>query len=189
MEKNSATFDGPRYELQRTNYYKQRIVWRIINTSYNFGFNKISWKNLFIKVQIMIFWLTPAIMIYFPYRKHCLRFVFPYFTFHTMLGEHVIPEFNNSTINWSASYCNSKRNEPDARQYVYARDISEPNDPMRFLLDQSWSTRFYGDLNDKIYSTNLDLTIKPFAEKSLPSFKLGFMLDKKGRDFDAKFSA
>ncbi len=187
-EKNSATFDGPRYEYSGTNYTNSVLFGALLNTSYKFGFNKISWKNLFNQSSDNDILVNAGDYEYTSqYRETtALRFVSRTLLSTQLLGEHVIPEFNNSTINWSASYCNSKRNEPDARQYVYARDISEPNDPMRFLLDQSWSTRFYGDLNDKIYSTNLDLTIKPFAEKSLPSFKLGFMLDKKGRDFDAR---
>ncbi|RJP74007.1 MAG: TonB-dependent receptor [Ignavibacteriales bacterium] len=187
-EKNSATFDGPRYEYNGTSYTNSVLFGALLNTSYKFGFNKISWKNLFNQSSDNDVLINSGDYEYTSqYRETtALRFISRTLLSTQLLGEHVIPDFNNSSINWNASFSNSKRNEPDARQYVYARDISSPEDPMRFLLDQSWTTRFYSRLNDKIYSGNIDFNIKPFAEKNLPSFKLGFMLDKKERDFDAR---
>ncbi len=187
-EKNSATFDGPRYDYNGTSYTNSVLFGALLNTSYKFGFNKISWKNLFNQSSDNDVLINAGDYEYTSqYRETtALRFISRTLLSTQLLGEHVIPDFNNSSINWNASFSNSKRNEPDARQYVYARDISSPDDPMRFLLDQSWTTRFYSELNDKLYSGNIDFNIKPFVEKNLPSFKVGFMLDKKERDFDAR---
>jgi TonB-dependent receptor len=187
-ERASATFDGLRYKYSGTNY-SENVLWgALFNASYKFGFNKISSKNLFnqnsdndILINQGDYQYTSQIR-----QTTALRFVSRSLFSTQLIGEHSFPDLNGSMINWNASFSKSQRDEPDARQYVYARDIEDASAPFRFLLDPSLTSRFFGKLNDKIYNVNSDFTIKPFSEKELPSFKLGILFDKKERTFNAR---
>jgi hypothetical protein len=93
---------------------------------------------------------------------------------------------NGLTWDWGASYSRSLRNEPDARRYVYSRGLDAPNDPLRFQLDQSLTTRFYSDLEDNDYNFTTNFGIKPFISPQLPKFSFGVLYNKKDRTFDAR---
>ena len=62
-----------------------------------------------------------------------------------LIGQHELGLFNGLGINWNASFAQSKRNEPDARRFIYYRAIDEASQPLKFLLDPSEDTRYYGD--------------------------------------------
>ena len=187
-ERASATFDGPRYNYSGTDYTENVLWGALFNVSYKFGYNKISLKNLFnqnsdndIIINQGDYQYTSQLR-----KTTALRFVSRSLYSSQLIGEHAFPGLNGSIINWNASFSKSRRDEPDARQYAYARDLENPSAPLRFLLDQSLTTRFFGKLNDNLYNVNTDFTIKPFEEKDLPSFKIGVLYDKKERTFDAR---
>lgn len=188
-QRTSATFDGLRYDYNGVNYNNSILWGALFNTSYKFAQNnKISIKSIYNQSTDDDILVNEGDYEYTSqFRKTtALRYVSRSLFSSQLAGEHVIPSFNSSTVNWNFSYNNSKRNEPDARRYVYARDISETDAPMQLLLDQSWTTRFYSDLNDELYGFNIDFTIKPFSNKSMPVFKTGLLYDRKERQFDAR---
>jgi hypothetical protein len=93
---------------------------------------------------------------------------------------------NGLHVNWNLNVAESKRNEPDARRFVYVRDLEDTEADMMFLLDQSLATRFFGDLTDKNKGAGVDFLLKPFENPSLPSVKFGVLYDKKDRTFSAR---
>lgn len=103
-----------------------------------------------------------------------------------LIGEHFFGIMNGLNVDWNINYSKSKRDEPDARRYMYSNDIFSPDDPMQFLLDQSLTTRYFGNLDDKILGTNWNIKVKPFDNTSMPTFKFGYSLDKKDRNFNAR---
>ena len=103
-----------------------------------------------------------------------------------LIGEHFFGIMNGLNVDWNINYSKSKRNEPDARRYIYSNDMFSPDDPMQFLLDQSLTTRYFGNLDDKILGTNWNIKVKPFDNTSMPTIKFGYAFDKKDRNFNAR---
>lgn len=188
-EKTSATFDGPRYTYSG-NTYNNSILWgAMLNTSLKFNpNNKISFKNIYNHSSDDDIIINEGSYEYTSqYRKTtALRFVSRSLFSSQLLGEHMFKSLNSSSVKWNLSYGKSRRDEPDARKYVYGRDLSEPDQPMKLLLDQSWTTRFFSNLDDNLYSFNIDFTIRPFKKNDKPVFKTGILYNSKERYFDAR---
>lgn len=102
------------------------------------------------------------------------------------MGEHYFGLFSGWNTEWNLSYAKANRDEPDARSYFYARDSNEPTEPMRFILDQSQSTRFYGFLDDVTLNIANSHTFKFSESRLYPTIKTGFLFDIKDRTFDAR---
>jgi len=187
--KTSVTFDGPRYNYSGTSY-NNSILWSgMMNTSLKIAQNnKISLKNIYNQSADNDILMNAGDYEYTSqFRKTtALRYVSRSLFSTQLIGEHAFPEFNSGRINWNLNYSTTTRDEPDARAYLYGRDISDASAPLKLLLDQSWTTRFYSGLNDNIYSAGIDFTIRPFSSNKMPELKAGFLIDKKERHFDAR---
>lgn len=189
MERNNYTFEGPRYLYRGTNY-SSSVAWSgMLNTSLKLGKNnKFSLKNIFNQNADDETTIYEGPYYYYPdYRKvTSMRYVSRSLFSSQVIGEHHFGLLHGVNLDWNLNYGQSRRNEPDARRYVYSRDLYEPDAPLRFLLDPSLSTRFYGDLEDINSGASAHITIKPFASPNLPSFKVGHQFDLKKRDFSAR---
>ncbi len=189
FEQNSYTFEGPRY-MYNGSGYSHSVVWGgLLNLSYKFGpADKLSLKNIYNRNSDdeTVFY-SGEYSGASQYREVTnLRFVSRSLLSNQLIGEHQFGFLYGTGLEWNINYARSDRNEPDARRYVYARDINETSDPMRFQLDQSLATRFYGDLLDQSYSANTALNIKLFPDPELPKLKTGFTIERKTREFDAR---
>jgi TonB-dependent receptor len=161
----------------------------MLNLSYKFGLtNKLSLKNLYNQNAD-----DESIVYKGDYRYAdqyreitSLRFVSRSLFSSQLIGEHQFDFVNGLNLDWTFSYSRSDRNEPDARRYVYSRSIEEPSDPLRFQLDQSLATRYYGDLVDNDYNGGINLNFKLFENPELPKLKVGALYNKKDRVFDAR---
>jgi TonB-dependent receptor len=102
------------------------------------------------------------------------------------VGEHKLDITNGLNIDWILGYSQSKRNEPDARRYVYSRNLEEASEPLRFQLDQSLATRYYGDLVDNDYNGSINFNFKLFDDPNLPKLKIGTLYNRKDRVFNAR---
>ncbi|NUN07843.1 MAG: TonB-dependent receptor [Ignavibacteriaceae bacterium] len=189
LEKNNYDYQGTKYEYDGE-IYSRTVTWgALVNLSYKFlGTNKISFKNIYNQdgEDVTSFYKGED---YYggQYRENTgLRFVSRSLISHQLLGAHFFDLLYGVNFEWNASYSKSKRDEPDARNYSYRNSVDEPGDPLRFQLDPSIATRFYGKLDDVIYGFNTDFTVKPFESPTMPKFKFGFLLDKKEREFDAR---
>jgi TonB-dependent receptor len=189
LENNYYTVEGPRFEYKGANYANS-ISWSgMLNTSLRLGqSHKISFKDIYDQNADNETILFEGPHYYFPdYRKiTLLRFISRSLYSSQLIGEHHFSFFQGVGLNWNLNYGNSKRDEPDARRYVYDRDFFDPEAEFRFLLDPSISTRFFGNLNDNNRGASVNFSAKLFRNPSMPNFKLGFSYDKKDRTFDAR---
>lgn len=188
-ERNFYDFSGPRYNFKGNSYGRNIMLGAMLNLSYKFsGTNKISLKNVFNQNaddETTIY--SGDIRYADQYREiTSLRYVSRSLLSNQAIGEHQFNFFRSTKIEWAANYSRSFRNEPDARRYVYARSIENPSDPLRFQLDPSLATRYYGSLDDQDLSFATNFTIKPFNFSESPSIKFGLLYDRKNRNFEAR---
>lgn len=188
IERNNYTFDGPRYEYSGNNYKNSVMIGGLLNVSYKLGLNnKFSIKNVFSQSSDDDVTNYRGPYYYNPdYRDQIsIRYVTRNLFSTQIIGEHFLDLLSGLKITWNANYAQSNRNEPDARRYIYAKPLDEEQ-PLRFQLDQSLATRYYGDLIDINRGGNIDFHFKPFDDPNLPAFKTGFAYDFKNRDFSAR---
>lgn len=188
-ERNFYDFSGPRYNFKGNSFSQNIMLGGMLNLSYKFAAtNKISLKNVFNQNaddETTIY--TGDYRYADQYREiTSLRYVSRSLLSNQLIGEHQFDFFRSTNIDWAVNYSRSTRNEPDARRYVYARSIENPTDPLRFQLDQSLATRYYGNLDDQDLSFATNFTIKPFEFSEAPSFKFGLLYDRKNRNFEAR---
>lgn len=188
IERNNYTFEGPRYEYAGRNYKNSVMIGGLLNISYKLGLNnKFSIKNVFsqnsddeVTNYRGSYYSNPD------YRDQTsMRYVTRNLFSTQIIGEHFLDLLSGLKITWNANYAQSKRNEPDARRYVYSKPLEEEQ-PLRFQLDQSLATRYFGDLIDINRGGNIDFHFKPFENPNMPAFKTGFAYDLKNRDFSAR---
>ncbi len=189
LSQASYTFEGPRYQYTGANNVYSISWGALVNLSYKFANNhKLSFKNVYNQTA------DDETTIYEGYHNYSsqyrkttsLRFVSRSLQSSQLIGEHHFNFLSGLKVDWNVNYSTSKRDEPDARRYIYARDIEEESDPLRLLLDQSLLTRYFGNLNDRNYGVSGNFSLKPFDNPDMPSFKFGYTLDKKDREFDAR---
>ncbi|MCK7524387.1 MAG: hypothetical protein MZV64_45530 [Ignavibacteriales bacterium] len=161
----------------------------LFNVSYKFsGTNKISFKNIYNQNA------DDEVTLYEglyrgadQYRQNTtFRYVSRSLFSTQLIGEHNFNIFNSLGFDWHLNYANSKRNEPDARRYIYSRQIDDPEAPLRFQLDQSLATRYYGNLDDNNFGAVGNFSIRLFDNPDLPILKFGYAYDEKQREFDAR---
>ena len=189
LDKSFYDFSGARYSYNGSSYTRTVNLGALLNLSYKFGGNnKISFKNLFNEnADDNTTYYSGDYRYADQYREiTSIDYVSRSLISNQLIGQHELGLFNGLGINWNASFAQSKRNEPDARRYIYYRAIDEASQPLKFLLDPSEDTRYYGDLKDQIFNGSLDFTIKLFQDPQLPKIKLGLAYNKKDRNFSAR---
>ena len=189
LKKNNYTFEGPRY-LYDGHTYNNNVSWSgMINATLKLRpFHKFSLKNVYNQNADNETTSYEGAYYYNPDYRHItsLRYISRSLFSSQLIGEHHLAIFKGLGVNWNVNYGRSERDEPDARRYVYIKDLDQMDQPYRFLLDQSVSTRFYGNLEDNAYNAKIDFTVKLFSNPALPDFKTGFLYDRKDRRFDAR---
>jgi len=189
LNQASYTFEGPRFEYTGNNNTINVNWGALFNLSYKIGKDhKFSLKNVYNNTSDDETTTYEGVYNYTQQTRRvtALRFVSRSLQSHQFIGEHHFDFLRSSRIDWNLNYASSDRNEPDARRYIYARGMEDTDQPFRFLLDQSITTRYFGSLNDKSYGGNFNIKINPFDDATLPSLKVGYTFDKKERDFTAR---
>jgi len=190
LEKNFYDFSGARYNYKGYSY-NNTVAWGgLLNISYKFDrTNKISFKNIYNQNADDITTLYSGDYRYADQFREItsLSYVSRSLLSNQLIGQHQFSSvFSGLNLDWNLSYAQSKRDEPDGRRYLYARSLEDPNEPLRFQLDQSLVTRYYGKLKDHNYSGNVDFNFQLFENPELPKLKVGYLFDKKDRDFSAR---
>ena len=189
VEKAAYTYDDQRYSYTGNNYTSNVMLSGLFNVSYKFsGTNKLSLKSIYNQNS------DDEVTLYEglyrgadQYRQNtAIRYVSRSLFSTQLIGEHNFNIFNSLGFDWHLNYAHSNRNEPDARRNIYSRAIDEPESPLRFQLDQSLATRYYGELDDNNLGAATNFTLKLFENPEMPSFKLGYAFDRKERDFSAR---
>lgn len=106
-------------------------------------------------------------------------------------GEHKLNE-KNAKIKWTLGFSNVRNNQPDQRKVNYTRNVSERNNPLA-LFNASVTTigkentRLFSDLNENVYSGEVNYT-KPFLlAKKNATFKAGISSNYRDRMFNVRF--
>ena len=100
-------------------------------------------------------------------------------------GEHFLPGFLNSRVDWHFARSRADRDEPDLREVVYEYD--GPTDSF-ILLDQSQSGfRMFNTLDERIYDFGGDWSIFLTQWGGLPAMvKVGAAYTTRDRDFSSR---
>lgn len=189
FENNNYTFEIPRYQYSGVNNNKSIMLSGLLNFGYKFAQNhKFSFNNVINQVSDDDITTVKGNYYYTSQLRDVtsLRYLSRSLYSTQLTGEHFFELFKGLNFDWNLNYSVSKRDEPDARRYVYARDMYDSDEPMRFLLDQSISTRFYGNLKDKNYGLSSNFLLKTFDGGLLPDFKFGLNVNFKDRNFAAR---
>lgn len=111
--------------------------------------------------------------------------------FNTQLtGDHNLPSLKLK-LHWYGSFNILDQYIPDQRRIQYNQNVAVPNSPYLLLVSASKTSqrsgsRYYGFLNDYIYTGGGDIA-KNFTVNGLnQSVKLGYMLQVKDRLFDSR---
>lgn len=188
-DRNYYNYDGPYYNYKGMDYNTKVMLGGLVNISYKFSPNhKISFKNIYNQNTDNYVITNKGNHYYVPEHREAttLQFLSRSLYSTQLVGEHVLNFWNNSTLSWNVNFSTSKRDEPDTRKYFYSRDLESSDSELRFAMNQATDTRFFSELNDKIYGGSTDFTFKPFENPSLPNFKLGFMFDHKTREYSPR---
>lgn len=189
IEKSAYTFEGARYNYLGNVYSRNVMLSGLLNFSYKFsGTNKLNFKNVFNQnADDEVTQYEGPYRYADQYRQNtAIRYISRSLYSTQFIGEHLIGLLNGLNVEWHVNYANSKRNEPDARRYIYSRLLDDPEAPLRFQLDQSLATRYYGSLDDNNYGAASDFTLRLFENPDLPKVKFGYYFDQKEREFDAR---
>lgn len=103
-------------------------------------------------------------------------------------------EFNggNSTLNWATAFSKAWGKEPDFKRLRTVRNIGT-EDAYKVIIAPGASTldagRFYSQLNEKVITASADYEQKISLKNSeiVPKLRTGFYVEKKDRDFSARW--
>ena len=190
LEKSFYDFSGARYSYTGSSYNRTVNWGGLLNVSYKFlNTNKISFKNVYNQdADDITSFFSGDYRYAEQYREvTSLNYVSRSLLSNQLLGEHSFHLFSGLNLNWNLSFSQSRRNEPDARRYVYKRNLDEPvSTPLVFLADPSVDTRYFGNLTDRNFDGDIGFTLKLFDNPELPKLKFGYAYIKKDRNFNAR---
>lgn len=190
IERNEYESDNSNRFSFSGNQSKYSTLWGgLLNISYKFsGHNKVSFKNTYSRTSDD----EVAELIGAQYSdagsdqiQTAIRFTERYVLSSQLTGEHLIPSFNNLSIEWRANISSSERSEPDYRRIIYSKPIGEDvpySALLGFQVNQKNGGRFFSDLEEKTRGVGTDLTL-PLENVKL---KFGTSFDTKNRDFSSR---
>ncbi|SEW23271.1 TonB-dependent receptor domain-containing protein [Chitinophaga arvensicola] len=196
--RNNRNFDTYRTDFDNDgsriyNYYDkkstQNVLWGgLANLSYQFGKNKISFKNLYSINSTVATTVRNGndIPSETDVRAYELGFNSNRIYTSQLSGEHLW-EKTKVKIRWNGSYTNMKQDIPDLRRLGY-NSIAGKNDYYANISSGGSATltgsgRFYSKLNDNIYGGNVDLSRFVKIGGQQQQIKLGYLIQSKERGF------
>ncbi|HXH98788.1 MAG TPA: TonB-dependent receptor [Sphingobacteriaceae bacterium] len=106
-------------------------------------------------------------------------------------GEHKLGE-KSSKIKWTLGFSNVQNDQPDQRKVNYTRNVSDRNNPAA-LFNASVTTigkentRLFSDLNENVYSGEVNYTLPFIMAKKSATFKAGVSSNYRDRMFNVRF--
>jgi outer membrane receptor protein involved in Fe transport len=189
VKRATYNYEGPRFLLDGKTSNNSVFLGGLLNLSYKIGSaHKLSFKNTFnlSSDDETIIYNGNYVSFLQERNRTSLRFVSRTLRSHQLIGEHYLGLLSGLNTEWTLSYSRAGREEPDARTYLYSRATDEADQPLRFVLDQSQVTRFYGSLDDRNFNFSTQHTLKFSEIGEIPAIKFGFLYDDKKRDFNAR---
>lgn len=105
----------------------------------------------------------------------------------TLEGEHQLGK-KQSKFKWNLAYSNVANNQPDQFKISYLKGNNVSDIYLANILNAGKeNARFYSDLNENIYSTDINLSLPVKFGNKTSSFKTGLSSQYRQRDFNARF--
>jgi hypothetical protein len=106
-------------------------------------------------------------------------------------GSHFFLKFNNMTVNWKASYSESKRNEPDMKTAYYRKDYGSDDPyiiPLTIITNPNVGKRFYSELYDinRNFGLDFDMDFIKIGNNPKSKIKFGGLITGSNRSFRAR---
>ncbi len=118
-------------------------------------------------------------------KQTALRFVSRSISSTQLFGEHTLPWLTGSNLEWRVFRSVSKREEPDYRRIIYAREIGS-TDPYYAVIGSQVNLknggRYFSNLNDDARGAGVDISQMVGDTK----IKFGGAYDEKSRDFTSR---
>ncbi|MBS1492847.1 MAG: TonB-dependent receptor [Bacteroidetes bacterium] len=166
----------------------------ILNLNYKLGTNhKISSKNTYSQSSENQTEYYSGLYIPENVERHLYTTAFTerYLFSSQLIGSHYLHDLGRLEFNWTASYSESKRNQPDIKTMTYQRDIGTTDDFFAPILTNVPSSpaggRFFSKLYDIARGINLDFELPIKIGKSIDSrLKFGTLANGTTRFFNAR---
>jgi hypothetical protein len=101
-------------------------------------------------------------------------------------GDHRLGS-SNQKLNWNINFSSTNRDQPDLAVISYFKPISSPSTPYSVILRPQNTFRFFSNLNENAFGTNINYSI-PFNWKGeKQTFKTGYTGQYKERAFQTRF--
>ena len=117
-------------------------------------------------------------------RDYRLRFVEESIYSGQVSGEHYLPLFGNSLLEWKLTRSISSLDEPDLRESLY--EFSASQNAFVFADESQSGFRQFSDLNEKIWDPDVNLTTFFNGGGLFGSIKVGTSYRDRSRDFYAR---
>ncbi|MFD2146592.1 TonB-dependent receptor [Mucilaginibacter antarcticus] len=174
------------FDFNDTKYKFSTSVGALANFAYTYGKNKITFKNIYNRTfDDQYLYRTGYNNQTQNPDNHFTAFdlIEKSLLKSTLAGDHAFD--NNSKITWIGSFANVMNNQPDQRKTNYALIGGQ------YVADNTTvgkqNARFFSDLNENIYSGQVDysLPVNMFKEKS--NLKVGLATSYRDRTFSPRF--
>ncbi|RZK78300.1 MAG: TonB-dependent receptor [Pedobacter sp.] len=193
QNKNEDLFrDYNTYRYTDNSYKFSTNLGGLLNFAYNYGNNKITFKNIYNKTfddQFLYregsFGGTRA------YKYYAFDLMEKSLLKSTLEGTHQIGE-KNSKLVWTLAYSNIINDQPDQRKMGYTRDINDPETvPYNAAISapSKENARLFTKLNEDIYSGGLTYSMPLNMFNKSATFKTGLNSQYRSRDFASRFLA
>jgi TonB-dependent receptor len=190
---NDVTRDFYVYNYNDNQYRFSTNLGALANFAYSFGKNKISFKNVYNRNYDDNYTERTGI-------NEGSTTVNRFYAFDVMQkslfkstieGEHQIGD-KNSKLKWTTSFSNVLNNQPNQMKINYAKPIAAQNDPSVAYQANVTSlgkenTRLFTDLDENIYSGDVNYSTPFKFLKSSTTLKVGAGAQYRERAFTARF--
>ncbi|KQC00560.1 TonB-dependent receptor [Pedobacter sp. Hv1] len=181
------------YNYRDNQYRFSTNLGALANFAYSFGKNKISFKNIYNRSYDDNYMERTGINLgsttvnkFYAYdvmQKSLLK--------STLEGDHQIGE-GNSKLKWTVAFSNILNNQPNQLKINYAKAIAAQNDPnvpyqANITSLGKENTRLFTDLNENIYSGDVNYSTPFQLFKSTTNLKIGLGSQYRERTFLARF--
>lgn len=175
------------YDFKDTKYRFSTNIGALANFAYSFGKNKITFKNIYNRSFDDQFLSRSGYndnTQYADNRFTAFDLIEKGLFKTTLQGDHVLGG-NNSKLTWTASYSNVTNTQPDQRKTNYSL-ISGVYQADNGSVGKQ-NARFFSDLNENIFSGQVDYSLPIDFLKQKATFKAGLSSQYRDRTFDPRF--
>ncbi|MBB6239510.1 TonB-dependent receptor [Pedobacter sp. AK013] len=180
------------YNYNDNQYKFSTNLGALANFAYSYGKNKISFKNIYNKNYDDNYTTRAGIKDGNSLNQFYAYDVMQKSLFKTTLeGDHQIGEGNNK-LKWTASYSNVGNNQPNQLKINYTKPLAAQNDPSVLYQANITSlgkdnTRLFADLNENIYSGDVNYSTPFKLFNASTTFKIGLGSQYRDRNYTARF--